>query len=347
MSGLKFRCYTGWRQLPPDCAALFEPGARRSLFLSRPWFELLDEVDDEAGDLCLAGVTEGERLLALLPLRDRGNGLLTSFTHRYSSLFSLLLAPDVPRADVLACLADGLRRNGLRQLSLEPVDPKDALLGDFRSLLTAGGQECHQGFRFYNWYHRVAGTSFAVYLANRPSRLRHTLERKRRKLDRERDWQVRLYTGADFDTGLNDYVSVYNASWKAREQYPELLAALVARAAEQDWLRLAVLSIDDQPAAAQLWFVVGRKASIFRLAYDQTWRDYSPGTLLTAWLMERVIDDDRVEEIDFLTGNEAYKQDWMDARRERWGLSCSLSKEKETSRPGGLCSRLFRRRNPA
>ena len=41
--------------------------------------------------------------------------------------------------------------------------------------------------------------------------------------------------------------------------------------------------------------------------------------------MEHVIDTDQVEEIDFLTGNEAYKQDWMSDRRERFALSCVKS----------------------
>jgi hypothetical protein len=36
--------------------------------------------------------------------------------------------------------------------------------------------------------------------------------------------------------------------------------------------------------------------------------------------MQYVIDIDKVEEIDFLTGNEAYKQDWMSVRRRRWRL---------------------------
>ena len=38
--------------------------------------------------------------------------------------------------------------------------------------------------------------------------------------------------------------------------------------------------------------------------------------------MEHVIDIDNVEEIDFLTGNEAYKQDWMSDRGERSVLCC-------------------------
>lgn len=36
--------------------------------------------------------------------------------------------------------------------------------------------------------------------------------------------------------------------------------------------------------------------------------------------MEHVIDVDRVREVDYLTGDDAYKKDWMSHRRERWGI---------------------------
>ena len=36
--------------------------------------------------------------------------------------------------------------------------------------------------------------------------------------------------------------------------------------------------------------------------------------------MQHVIDTDHVEEVDYLTGDDAYKQDWMSHRRERIGL---------------------------
>jgi len=57
-------------------------------------------------------------------------------------------------------------------------------------------------------------------------------------------------------------------------------------------------------------------------AEDQPWRHYSPGSILTSFLMEHVIDTDKVDEIGFVTGNEAYEQDWMPDRRERFALSC-------------------------
>ena len=41
-----------------------------------------------------------------------------------------------------------------------------------------------------------------------------------------------------------------------------------------------------------------------------------------SYLLEHVIDTDKVTDIDFLSGNDAYKKDWMSERRERFALVC-------------------------
>jgi CelD/BcsL family acetyltransferase involved in cellulose biosynthesis len=112
------------------------------------------------------------------------------------------------------------------------------------------------------------------------------------------------------------------------------------------WSRLAVLYVKGQPVAVQLWFVLRGKASIFRLAYNEAWKQYSPGSILTSSLMEYVIDTDKVEEIDFLTGNDAYKQDWMSDRRECFALSCvkSISPASRYERFVELLKRMLKRR---
>jgi hypothetical protein len=56
--------------------------------------------------------------------------------------------------------------------------------------------------------------------------------------------------------------------------------------------------------------------------------------------MEYVIDTDKVEEIDFLTGNDAYKQEWMSDRRECFALSCV--KKVETPGRYGLLVNAFK-----
>ena len=36
--------------------------------------------------------------------------------------------------------------------------------------------------------------------------------------------------------------------------------------------------------------------------------------------MRHVVDIDKVDEVDYLTGDDSYKEDWMSHRRERWGV---------------------------
>ena len=146
---------------------------------------------------------------------------------------------------------------------------------------------------------------------------------KKRKLEREHGYEIRLFTGDEVPRNMPDYYVVYNASWKQNElKNADFQDCFVEDFSRAGWSRLAILYIKGQPVAAQLWFVHHNKASIFRLAYDKRWRQYSTGSILTSFLMEYVIDTDRVDEIDFLTGNDAYKQDWMSERRERFLLSC-------------------------
>ena len=63
-----------------------------------------------------------------------------------------------------------------------------------------------------------------------------------------------------------------------------------------------------------------RRTYIFKLAYDEEYAKWSAGTVLTAHLMRHSLEQDRVIEIDYLTGDDAYKKSWMTARRERVGL---------------------------
>ena len=74
------------------------------------------------------------------------------------------------------------------------------------------------------------------------------------------------------------------------------------------------------PVAAQFWTVENGTALIHKLAHDERHMQASPGTLLSAALFQHVIDVDHVNLIDFGTGNDAYKAEWMEDVRERYRL---------------------------
>ena len=329
---MKFESYSSWRQLPESVNVLFEHAGNESMFFTREWFETLYATTFEDGQsLLLASVVDDGDVLALLPLVG-ANEHWQSFNHRYTALYSLLLAEE-KQAEVLVCLADGLSQLSIDSLQLNPIAEDDRNMLSLQQVLESAGYEYHQHFSFYNWVHFTQHQSFDGYMAERPAQLRNTIVRKRRKLEREHEYKICMFKGNEVQQGLIDYHAAYSASWKAYEQYVALLDAMALNLSVPGWTRLAVLYIDGKAAAAQLWFVVQGKASIFRLAYDEEWKRYSPGSILTAYLMQYVIDVDKVEEIDFLTGNDAYKQDWMSVRRQRFRVL--FVKQKKTQSDSG------------
>jgi CelD/BcsL family acetyltransferase involved in cellulose biosynthesis len=61
-------------------------------------------------------------------------------------------------------------------------------------------------------------------------------------------------------------------------------------------------------------------AFIHKLAYIEEAKPLSPGTSLSAALFQTVIDEDKVRFVDFGTGDDPYKRDWMEQQRHRWQL---------------------------
>ena len=331
---MEFVSYTDWDQLPVSAGDLFRKHEQDSIFLSRPWFMKLTETAFEHGaTLLLACVIEKERVLAILPVMQRVDESWRSLSNRYTSRFTLLISDDNQRA-IMQCLAEGLLRLPFRALWLEPVVGGDPAMEELQQVMESTGFTCHRSFKFYNWVHRVQGQSFSKYFSARPAILHNSIKRKRRKLEREHGYHIELFTSGSLHGAMGDYNRIYSASWKAEEPHGEFIEVLVNSLAEQGWTRLAILYIDGQPAAGQIWFVAHGKAYIFRLAYDERWKRYSPGSILTTYLMEHVIDTDHVGEIDYLTGNERYKQDWMSERREFFTLICENT-GKSSGRPAG------------
>ena len=266
---------------------------------------------------------------------------LTGLANYYSSLFVPLVwsAGDglaaQPGAAHWQALAQAIRQHPRRWpvLMLDPMDPQSAFFTGFQTALDQAGYATDRYFCFGNWYLQVAGRTFAAYCQTLPSPLRHSIERGRRRLTRHGAWRVDIQQRPDahLEAAIDAFVAVYQTSWKGPEPNPRFIPALARMAAAQGWLRLGVLTLDGQAIAAQLWLVLGGKASIFKLAYVQGFERFSAGSVLTAALMQHVLDVDQVHEVDYLTGDDAYKRDWMSHRRERWGL---VAFDRRT--PGGL-----------
>ena len=127
-----------------------------------------------------------------------------------------------------------------------------------------------------------------------------------------------------------DYEAVYRVSWKPEEGSFAFLRALAEQEGAAGTLRLGLAYKDGAPIAAQLWTIENGEATIHKLAYAESAKALSPGTILGEAMFRRAIDTDRVAMIDYGTGDDAYKADWMAERRQLWRLAPSI---RARSRP--------------
>ena len=288
-----------------------------SFFRMPEWFDVLDRYGlppDTARDAAQADDA------VRLPLLHSG--------HRFSALANYYSA-DFGPINASACtashatqLAKYFRSQRATHISLQPIREDAAWLPLLMDALRGQHYLCDTFEVSTNWYLPCAGLSWADYLAARPSRLRNTFRRCRKKLEQEAGFRIEILSSDDerLDVALDAYARVYAQSWKEAEPYPHFIPALCRMAAARGWLRLGVLWLNGQAAAAQIWFVKDETASIYKLAYDGRLAKLGVGTVLTAALAEHVLDADHVQEIDFLTGDDSYKAEWMSHSRKLVGM---------------------------
>jgi hypothetical protein len=210
-------------------------------------------------------------------------------------------------------------------VDIAPMDNESAEFSGLIRALNRHGFAVKPYFRFGNWILELAGRDFATYTQSLPSQTRNTVQTKEKKLLKQPGYSLQIVTGEDgLAEFLRDYNAIYEASWKKNEPRPGFITAFVKAFAACGWARLGIVRLDGEPVAAQIWIVKDGVASIYKLAYDEKFSKLSAGSVLTYRLMEHVISIDEVHTVDYLTGDDNYKQAWMSRRRERWGiLACN------------------------
>ena len=315
---MKVARYDSLAALPPSVVARARFPSQPAFFLSLDWFACLQtHSSDPHSTVCIYVAEENDVPVGLLPCRigpDRTR--LTSLTNFYSWVFNPILFDTAVMTDVLDAFGVAIARDRWRMVRLDYLRddlPQTSALVD---ALRRHGFDVETQVRYDNWHLQVMGRDFKTYFSARGSQLRNTVKRKGKKLEQSHNSRIEIHIedGPPLQRAIADYVTVYNKSWKQPEPFPDFSPALISTCARLGILRLGVLYVNDQPAAAQLWIVTST-AYIYKLAYDDAYSDLSVGSLLSAELFRRAIDEDKVTEIDYGVGSENYKKDWMEEKR--------------------------------
>jgi Acetyltransferase (GNAT) domain len=270
----------------------------------------------------VARASEDDFIAVPLKLNSK-NSQAQSLSTFYTSAYSPIVCSETPDVLFQALFQHLAKVEKISTLALAPMDVSSPVFSLIqRALAQAGWRGCHAFFCFGNWIHTLQDGVYESYLATRPSSLRNTIARKTRKfLASEKGRLEIVQSGDSLERAIAQFVAVYNNSWKVAEPYPDFIPALLRLAADQGWLRLGIAHYDNTAVASQIWLVCNGTAYIFKLAYDEDYKRLSAGTVLTACMMKSVIEEDHVVKIDYLSGDDAYKADWMSQRKEQHGIA--------------------------
>lgn len=266
-----------------------------------------------------SGAVEGTT--ATLPLVAGRSETAEALANWYSFAVRPLVAPKDADTDTANRALDALfaaLRTRLARVTLTPVPEWDGTLERLTRAARAAGWRVRTAITSqHHWLDlsdaRAEADPFAHYWASRPGKLRSTVQRKGKK------GAVTLAVQtAVTDDAWQAYETVYANSWKPAEGNPALLANFARSESAAARARLGIAWIDNAPVAAQFWTVEGGTAYIHKLAHIHGVEAQSPGTLLSHALFQHVIATDGVSRVDFGTGDDAYKRDWMNRCDPLW-----------------------------
>ncbi len=292
------------------------------------WFALLA---GEAKPRVVLAADGGQAMA--LPLAE-ANGRLEALRNWYAFTWGPL---GNPSQELLRAAARDLRRQTHR-VTMWPVPDEDGSAGNLAAAFRDAGWSVRREACDHNHVLPVAGRSFAEYWAGRPGAMRTTFKRKAKKV------VVELFDRFA-PAAWSEYEAIYAESWKPEEGDPALLRRFAEAEGAQGRLRLGIARADGEAVAAQFWTVENGTAYIHKLAHRESAKPLSAGTTLSAALFERVIDVDRVDLVDFGTGNDTYKRDWMEVDRARYRIDC-LDPKQPRAWPA-LAKRLLARKPSA
>ena len=275
-----------------------------SIFDRLDWFRLVAAHCPPPGRLLVVRARDEEGPAAWLFLVARG-GRAEALRCWYSLRFGLV--GDIAGGEAIA---KALRKR-LNRLEIAPLDDPKPLAAAFRR----AGWGVFLSPATGSWRIGTEGQDFEAYWATRPGKLRNTAKRKAKAAGLD------IVIHRDFDPAAwAAYEEVYAASWKPEEGSPAFLRALAEQEGEAGRLRLGVARKDGRALAAQLWTIEDGTAWIHKLAYREDAKALSPGTVLSMAMFRTALDEDRVSRIDYGTGDDGYKRDWMGERATLWRL---------------------------
>ena len=303
------------------------------VFLSYDWFRVwLKHFLGEKELLILLLYRENE-IVAIAPFlikRERFKGIITNKIELLGNVYSpfryflINEGDDRGKETTLSYIFSFLFKKckGWNVLDLCAIPQENNWFKLVMTTLKQMGLKYSDYLCFGDWYLDDIKYSGSEYFNNLPQKIKKDILYCKRRLEKMGICEFKLIrNGNNIDDYMDLYYKVYEKSWQKKEGVgPNFHRDLAKIAIRNNWLRLGFLFFDNSPIASQFWVSNNGIAYILKTVYNQEYKKFSPGKILTSEMMKYVIDMDGVNIVDYVQGDEGYKEDWTPKRRERCGV---------------------------
>lgn len=321
-----------WGKLEPVWNNLLDQHDNPSIFLSYEWLTTWWKcIGNKRKELLILVVKDGAEIIGIAPLmevRERFLGLpITKI-----EFISMMQYPDSPancsaaldmligrrRGEVVSAVIEHIARHHARWhfIRLSPVCEYSSTLSLVEYEAERYGKRIYKQAVEANAYIDVT-SDWNEYRMCIPARVRKTLAAQDRKLREIGNVSYEEFTSAaDIKIRFDDLLSIEQRSWKwdvgvsiNSVAFGEFYRSFAEVAARKHWIRLWMLKLDDKYIAYDLNAVYNGNLVSLKTSYDDTYRKYSPGNLLTWHEFERFFTDG-VKRINLMWGDFIAKQRW-------------------------------------
>lgn len=313
--------YPAEHPLPEELQQWISKHTAHPIFASFEWFAELSKFKKRYGgskdtQFFWLFIYQSDALFLAAPFEksDKKLRIISNFYTPYTDIFFDKTVLSAEQAWTLLLTQLNVACKNWRSLEIAPLFPEQ-----FKAVSEASSATAVSLFKYqFSVNYSTDFPDFATYWKSRSSRLKNTYKRRLSSLSKH-NFSIDIYAKVT-DEIKQAYWQIYQQSWKIQEPSTDFINWLIHWADGKQQFRLGLLRINGIPAAFQLWLLDGATAYIFKLAQDKQFDTFSPGTILTKYMIEQLSENAAIRSIDFLLGGDAFKALWMDNKKNIIGV---------------------------
>jgi CelD/BcsL family acetyltransferase involved in cellulose biosynthesis len=325
------RTFEEFEPLRAEWNALLAKSRSDTVFLTHEWLSLWWKYLAGSRRLSIVIAREGGELVGILPLAEREPQRARMMPRVLEFLGSGIIGSDYLDAivckerqhEVLSAFGEYLNDRAL-MLQLSQLRGADCIAGELTGYLIPQGWTVEKAKLNVCPYIDLSGHTWESYLDTLGPQVRKGIVRCLRNLPKSFDLRFDCVAAPDqaekaLETLMDLHFKRWHGSGHSEAFQSESVIAFhreFARlAAQQGWLRLLILHLNDVPAAALYGLRYGPTFYFYQSGFDPAFQKQSVGVATMAVAIKTAIEEGTLE-YDLLHGGEEYKFHWARQTRD-------------------------------